>query len=68
MWLTLIVAETIAASSGIGYMAMNAREFMQTDVVVVAILLYALLGKLADSAVRWLEKVTIAWHPSQNLT
>jgi sulfonate transport system permease protein len=67
MWLTLIVAETIAASSGIGYMAMNAREFMQTDVVVVAILLYALLGKLADSAVRWLEKVTIAWHPSQNL-
>lgn len=67
MWLTLIVAETIAASSGIGYMAMNAREFMQTDVVVVAILLYALLGKLADSAVRWIEKVTIAWHPSQNL-
>jgi sulfonate transport system permease protein len=67
MWLTLIVAETIAAGSGIGYMAMNAREFMQTDVVVVAILLYALLGKLADSAVRWLEKVTIAWHPSQNL-
>lgn len=68
MWLTLIVAETIAASSGIGYMAMDAREFMQTDVVVLAILLYALLGKLADSAVRWLEKVTIAWHPSQNLT
>ncbi|PSR13308.1 aliphatic sulfonate ABC transporter permease SsuC [filamentous cyanobacterium CCP3] len=68
MWLTLIVAETIAASSGIGYLAMNAREFMQTDVVVLAILLYALLGKLADSAVRWLEKVTIAWHPSQNLT
>ena len=67
MWLTLIVAETIAASSGIGYMAMNAREFMQTDVVVVAILLYALLGKFADSSVRWLEKLTIAWHPSQNL-
>ncbi len=67
MWLTLIVAETIAAGSGIGYMAMNAREFMQTDVVVVSILLYALLGKLADSSVRWLEKVTLAWHPSQNL-
>ena len=48
MWLTLIVAETISANSGIGYLAMNAREFLQTDVVVVAIILYALLGKLAD--------------------
>ncbi len=52
MWLTLIVAETIAASSGLGYMAMQAREFMQIDVVVLSILIYALLGKLADSASR----------------
>jgi len=36
MWLTLIVSETIAADSGIGYLAMNAREFLQTDVVVFA--------------------------------
>ncbi|HEY4044063.1 MAG TPA: ABC transporter permease subunit, partial [Rhodopila sp.] len=49
MWLTLIVAETISASSGIGFMAMNAREFMMTDVVVVSILIYAAPGKLADS-------------------
>lgn len=48
MWLTLIVAETISANAGIGYLAMNAREFLQTDVVVVAIILYAILGKLAD--------------------
>ena len=52
MWLTLIVAETIAASSGLGYMAMQAREFMLIDVVVLSILIYALLGKLADSASR----------------
>jgi sulfonate transport system permease protein len=66
MWLTLIVAETIAANSGIGYMAMNAREFMQTDVVVMSILLYALLGKLADSIVRVLERWWLPWHPSQH--
>lgn len=66
MWLTLIVAETIAANSGIGYMAMNAREFMQTDVVVMSILLYALLGKLADSIVRALERWLLPWHPSQS--
>jgi sulfonate transport system permease protein len=67
MWLTLIVAETIAANSGIGYMAMNAREFMQTDVVVLSILLYALLGKLADSIVRFLEHWWLPWHPSQHV-
>jgi sulfonate transport system permease protein len=64
MWLTLIVAETIAASSGLGYMAMQAREFMQIDVVVLSILIYALLGKLADFASRLLERMTLSWHPA----
>ena len=63
MWLTLIVAETISASSGIGFMAMNAREFMQVDVVVFSILVYAALGKLADSTARLLERTTLAWNP-----
>ena len=64
MWLTLIVAETISASSGIGYMAMQAREFLLVDVVVLSILIYALLGKLADSATRLLERLCLAWHPA----
>jgi sulfonate transport system permease protein len=63
MWLTLIVAETISASSGIGFMAMNAREFMMVDVVVVSILIYAALGKLADSAARLLERTCLSWNP-----
>jgi sulfonate transport system permease protein len=63
-WLTLIVAETIATTSGIGYLAMNAREFMQTDIVVLAILLYALLGKFSDSATRLLERRLLSWHPA----
>jgi sulfonate transport system permease protein len=64
MWLTLIVAETIAADSGIGYMAMNAREFMQTDVVVLSIIIYASLGKLADASARLLEKKWLSWNPN----
>lgn len=63
MWLTLIVAETISASAGIGYMAMNAREFMLVDVVVFAILMYAALGKLADSIARLLERLCLSWNP-----
>jgi sulfonate transport system permease protein len=64
MWLTLIVAETIATDSGIGYMAMNAREFMKTDVIILCIIIYALFGKLADTLARIIEERTLKWHPS----
>ena len=63
MWVILIVAETISAQAGIGYLTMNAREFLQTDVVLVGILLYALLGKLADMFARGLERYWLRWHP-----
>jgi sulfonate transport system permease protein len=64
MWVILIVAETISARSGIGYMTMNAREFMQTDVMVVGILLYAILGKLADLLAKALERYWLRWNPA----
>ena len=64
MWVLLIVAETISAQSGIGYMTMNAREFLQTDVVLVGVLLYALLGKLADLIARALERHFLRWNPA----
>jgi sulfonate transport system permease protein len=64
MWLTLIVSESIAASSGIGHMANNAREFMMTDVVVLALVVYAVLGKLADVIARALERRALTWNPA----
>lgn len=63
VWVILIVAETISAQAGIGYMTMNAREFLQTDVVLVGILLYAILGKLADILAQGLERYWLRWHP-----
>jgi sulfonate transport system permease protein len=42
---------------------MNAREFLQTDIVLVGILLYAALGKLADAFARGLERYWLRWHP-----
>lgn len=63
MWVLLIVAETISAQAGIGYMTMNAREFLQTDIVLVGILLYAVLGKLADVLAKTLERYWLRWHP-----
>ncbi|KAG2855795.1 hypothetical protein PC115_g25877, partial [Phytophthora cactorum] len=57
-------AEKVAADAGIGYMAMNAREFMQMDVIVLSILLYALLGKLSDTIAKWLERRWLRWNPA----
>jgi sulfonate transport system permease protein len=62
VWVLLIVAETISAQAGIGYMTMNAREFLQTDVVLVGILLYALLGKAADLFAVGLERRFLRWN------
>ncbi len=66
MWLTLIVAETIPTQVGIGYLATNAREFMQTDVIVLSIIIYALLGKLADMIAKFGEDRALKWNASYN--
>ena len=62
--LTLIVAETISATSSLGRMAIEAREFLLLDVVVRSILIYALLGKLADTIACAMERVSLDWHPA----
>ncbi|WP_160723075.1 aliphatic sulfonate ABC transporter permease SsuC [Bacillus sp. USDA818B3_A] len=62
MWTTLIVAETIATNSGVGYMAMNAREFMQMDIIVLSIIIYALLGKLSDWIAKLCENKWLMWR------
>jgi sulfonate transport system permease protein len=63
-WLALVVAETIGAQSGLGFLAMDAREFLRTDVIVLTILIYALIGVAADSIARLLERRLLAWHPN----
>lgn len=65
-WLVLIVAETLGAQSGLGYVAMNAREFMQMDVLVLTIVLWALLGKLTDVLARYIERQLLPWLPKMN--
>jgi sulfonate transport system permease protein len=63
-WLALVVAETIGAQSGIGFLAMDAREFLRTDVIVLTIVIYALIGVAADAIARLLERRLLAWHPN----
>jgi sulfonate transport system permease protein len=65
-WLALVIAETVGAPAGIGFMATNAREFLQTDVIVLVIVLYALIGLSTDLIARALERRLLAWHPNYN--
>ena len=62
-WLSLIVAETVSASSGLGYMINHAREFLQTDVIVVGLAVYSILGLVTDAIVRTLERKALSWRP-----
>ncbi len=62
-WLSLVVGEQINASSGIGYIITYARDFLQTDVIVVCLMVYALMGLLTDALVRMIEAYALRWRP-----
>lgn len=62
MWTTLIVAETISASSGIGYMANNAEDFMDMETVILCIVVYAILGKISDLVAKSFESLLLEWQ------
>ncbi|MBY9074885.1 ABC transporter permease [Nocardioides sp. WL0053] len=61
-WLSLIVAETVSADAGLGYLINDAREFLKTDVIVVGLAVYSLLGLLTDTLVRLIERKALAWR------
>nr|WP_249780433.1 ABC transporter permease subunit [Bradyrhizobium sp. dw_411] len=58
----LIVAESVNAKNGIGALLSSARQYAQTDVVLLCISLYALLGLLTDMLVRVLELRLLRWR------
>lgn len=62
MWTTLIVSETISSSSGIGYLANSAQDYLDMTTVILCILIYALLGKISDSIARALESILLQWQ------
>lgn len=61
-WMFLVAAELIAATRGLGYLLTDGRETGRADVVIVAIITLALLGKLSDSLLRLLEYRLLAWR------
>jgi sulfonate transport system permease protein len=59
----LVIAEQINASAGLGFLVNNARDFMRTDIIVVCLMVYALLGLGADFLIRLIENRALAWRP-----
>lgn len=63
-WLALVFVEQINTTAGIGFLAGDARDFMRTDVIVICLLIYSVLGLLIDGVIRTLERFALAWRPS----
>ncbi len=63
-WLSLVVGEQINADRGIGFLIMDARDFLRTDIIMVGLLLYAMLGLATDAIVRHLESRALIWRPA----
>ncbi len=60
-WTTLVAAEMVAATAGLGFMVLTASKFMATDVVIMGILVIGLLALLFDLGMRWLERKLVPW-------
>jgi len=61
-WMFLVAAELIAATRGLGYLLSDGRETSRPDIVIAAILVLAVLGKLSDSLLKVLEQRALAWR------
>jgi taurine transport system permease protein len=60
-WTTLVAAEMVAAAAGLGYMILNASEFLMTDVVVMGIVIIGLVALSSDLLMRYLEHKLVPW-------
>lgn len=63
-WMFLVAAELIAATRGLGYLLTDGRETARVDIVLCAILVLALLGKLSDSVLKLVEDRVLSWRDS----
>lgn len=63
-WLSLVVGEQVNVTRGIGYMTTSAREFGQTDIIFVGLIVYAFLGLFTDVLIRRIEASAFKWRPN----
>jgi taurine transport system permease protein len=60
-WTTLVAAEMVAATAGLGFMVLSAAEFLVTEVVILGIVIIAMIAYAFDLVMRWLERTLVPW-------
>ncbi len=60
-WTTLVAAEMVAATAGLGQLVLNASNFLRTDLVIMGILLIGIFAALFELGMRMLERVLVPW-------
>jgi taurine transport system permease protein len=60
-WTTLVAAEMIAATEGLGYMVLSASQFLQTSTVIMGIVVIAAIAYLFDMLMRLIERRIVPW-------
>ena len=60
-WTTLVAAEMVAADRGLGFMVLNAAQFLASDTVIMGIIVIGVFAFAFDLLVRYLEKFAIPW-------
>lgn len=60
-WTTLVAAEMVAATEGLGQMVLNASNFLVTDVVIMGILVIGVIALAIDLGMRWVERRMVPW-------
>lgn len=60
-WMCVVAAELVSSTTGLGYMIMDARQYGQTDVVIVGMIGIGIIGKIMDSILKFVEKKVIVW-------
>jgi ABC-type nitrate/sulfonate/bicarbonate transport system permease component len=66
-WMSIVAAELIAASSGLGYMIIYYREVLRTDAIIVGMLTIGVIGLLMDLTTRWLERRLMPWRQGYHI-
>ena len=64
-WLLLVFAEQLNANKGIGFLIIHAQALSQTDVIMVGVVLYAVLGLFSDALMRTVERALLRWQPGR---
>ena len=60
-WTYLVVAELVAASSGLGYMIMQSQRFLKTPHIILGIVVIGIIGILIDVFFKWLYRRLFPW-------